>query len=218
MFDTRTALVLGAGASVPFGYPLGPKLIDNIAEGLKKALKRSPPETWPTASFDFIGNLYDIFVDYVNMFWEQPMRDRLQKVAAYLSTASHASIDDVARTNPSMRRIIKILVALEIARASYEREEFRKNKLKPSRVLFRRSDENWYARLISKLTEDCHEPEDIYSNALSVITFNYDMSLEHYLHDKLPASELFRKVEVDRVCRPLHIHGDVAPKCHPVAT
>jgi hypothetical protein len=36
MFDQPTVIVQGAGASAPFGYPLGPQLIEKIVAGLKQ--------------------------------------------------------------------------------------------------------------------------------------------------------------------------------------
>lgn len=211
MFNNKTTLILGAGASVPYGYPRGPDLIDRIASGIDKAINEQIPSIsiWNHGSADFIGEPYPSLITYIEHFCSgKPSRAELQELARKLSVATHQSIDDFARTNPRLRPILKALVALEIARATYDRLHFKGNSLAINEEFFGRSPINWYSRLISKITDDCHSVQDCYdNNFLSVITFNYDMSLEHYLNKHLGAAEMFSGIDPRQIVTPIHIHG-----------
>ena len=45
--------------------------------------------------------------------------------------------------------------------------------------------DNWYSYLINDILSGCNSPEDICENKLNIITFNYDVSLDYCLQNKL---------------------------------
>src|SRR3990167_846598 len=53
-------------------------------------------------------------------------------------------------------------------------------------------DDNWYSYLLADIMAGCVNPDDIVNNNLKIITFNYDMSLDCILHEKLSNVEMFK--------------------------
>ncbi len=78
MFNTETLFILGAGASVPYGYPNGKELIQNIIDDMDdeifipKYLSEKPPPYWN--EYDIKNNIFYDFNKCV---------DVLKKVAPY---------------------------------------------------------------------------------------------------------------------------------------
>lgn len=72
---------------------------------------------------------------------------------------------------------------------------------------------NWYKFLIDALITGCEKPEDIHKNNenLTIVTFNYDISLEYYLIDRLKKIKFFEG-EVEKFCNELeiiHVYGQL---------
>jgi len=151
MITVPTVLILGAGASMDFGFPSGTGLIEGI-------LKSTNPDGDGRAR----GQLIELGfkVDQINRFHSQ------------LSQAAMPSIDDFLEHNHEFIRIGKTAIAQTLVR--YERPE----------VLFR-LENNWYKYLFGKMMT---EFAAFKNNRLSVITFNYDRSLEHFLFTTLKNS------------------------------
>lgn len=146
MFRRKTVLVLGAGASIPYGFPSGQGLIDQITGTLEVVEKRALLEE------GFDG------VDYTDL------QDALRK-------AQPASIDAFLKYRPDLRRVGKFAIALMLVR-----QERAGRLWQPEDN--RQREELWYSRLLNLIAES---PEDFASNQLSIVTFNYDRSLEQYL-------------------------------------
>ncbi len=78
------------------------------------------------------------------------------------------------------------------------------------RQMFEEYGQNWYRQLFSLLADDC--PFDgLAENKLSIITFNYDRSLEHYLITALYKRHRGRRIEecreVLRAIKIIHVYG-----------
>jgi hypothetical protein len=131
-----------------------------------------------------IGYTYDVF----------------EKFAKELKESDVDTIDRWLAINDSYKTIGKICIAREIIKCEYKSLEREKN--------------HWYAELWNNyLFEGCDTPEDVSKNQVSFITFNYDRSLEYYLHKMLRYS--FAQVEKERIFKALqsfkiiHVHGSV---------
>ena len=148
MITRPTTLILGAGASQPFGFPTGSELRARIL-GLTRLNDTDSK------------NLLSIFgfnQDQVMFFC-----DSFRK-------SGKASIDSFLEHRQEFSRIGKYAIA--VALISNEDE----NKLFDVRNL------NWYQYLYSKITTDFFPTDflDLTRNRLSILTFNYDRSIEHY--------------------------------------
>lgn len=112
-----------------------------------------------------------------------------------LSRSGHYSIDAFLESS-EYRNLGKYLIAYQLKQYEVVDE------------LFPPNESGWYQILFSSLIDQCGS--DIGKNNLSIITFNYDRSLETYLHNaiqhrfKLSAEDAWDKVsEIPFV----HVHG-----------
>jgi hypothetical protein len=141
IFDPRvdTCFVLGAGASMPFGFPSGP----GLKEEVYNAFHNDP-------ALRFLHN-------------SSRMSPMMGRVAELLEWHDHGTIDQLLEARREFREIGAILIASAI----FRRED-------PSRIL---ADVNWYRTLYQFLKWQAHGPK----TKVSIVTFNYDRSLEFFL-------------------------------------
>ena len=173
MIATPTVLVLGAGASVHVGYPLGRDLV-NVLCG-----QRSSPAH-----------------DDLPMNWKPEDVDRF---LTRLSRAGHSSIDAFLETVPDQSDLGRYLMAREMKRhENIDR-------------LFPPHDSGWYQYLFNCLLEN-NSAAGFTSSHLSIITFNYDRSLEAYLHEALIARFEMPPEEASSIRSQIpivHVHGSL---------
>lgn len=171
MITTATVLVLGAGASVHCGYPLGGQLISSLCR------------LRGTTALDELPYGYE--------------RRDAEKLLTRLSRSGHYSVDAFLETAPEHVQLGKYLIARELkAHESLD-------------GLFPPGDAGWYQYLFNSLLAPGGD-SDLSRSRLAVITFNYDRSLEAYLHtalqnrfqlDERAATEELATVPI------VHVHG-----------
>jgi len=152
MIKTPTVLVLGAGVSKPYGFPCGMEMVEMVHDNLLYARNQH----WNRI-------LKDCQIDkgVCEAFAKELRQSQFSSVDAFLETCETDS-----------RRIFlevgKLAMALTLVRSEREKNllDFSKREL------------GCYHYLLDKL----HAPfEHFDQNRLSIITFNYDRSLEHAL-------------------------------------
>lgn len=128
-----------------------------------------------------------------SMYTVEQIKDfrlRLSRYASY-------SIDEFLEKNRELEDIGKSFIAHSLKR--YELED----KLFPPHV-----SDGWYQYLFNSMLTS--SVEDLVNNKITIITFNYDRSLEAYLHNtimyrfkisKNESSELLKKIKI------IHMHG-----------
>lgn len=57
--------------------------------------------------------------------------------------------------------------------------------------------DNWYRLLLNQITSKCSKADDIKNNQLKIISFNYDISLDYYLRNRLSNIGFFEDVIVE---------------------
>ncbi len=230
MFNKETLFILGAGASVPYGYPVGTKLITDIITdmGDKILLPINSLQSGrmleivgdPKYSFNkndaahdnyydldkFIGpfdditkkklledgrllrcsqenadehyyqlapyDLYETTIDNIKQFREL-------KVA--LRAFNPISIDTFLRDNPSHAVAGKIMINYSL---------LKKEQLKEFEI---ENQDDWYRYLLNDMSSQSGvNPESLLQNKVSFITFNYDLSLDYYLYNRLLQIEQFQ--------------------------
>jgi hypothetical protein len=155
MVETPTTLILGAGASMDYGFPSGQQLLRNIR----------------SLSPDQRGQLSDI----IQGLWELMPDEAEQTVAEFIESLKRAdppSIHDYLMQRLSTNNAQRTVNLARLAIAQQMLVHQQNSDLYP--------DRSWYRLLLEKLTEGNFVPR---KNRLSVITFNYDLSLEQYLFD-----------------------------------
>ena len=178
MITRRTVLMLGAGASVPYGFPTGAGLRDCVcksgsgANEVRKAL----------IDCGYTGDAIDSFV-------------------TELRESGRQSVDLFLEHRPDLVPIGKAAIAAALI------------PFEESNSLFNDLSEKgkWYAHLFNQLDAP---PDKWKENRLTVVTYNYDRSLEFFLLRALQhsfnlnprdAGELAKSVPV------IHLHGLLAP-------
>lgn len=147
MFEESTVLVLGAGASAPYGYPIGTELKDRIIKTLKRM--RLEHSGWVN-ELDFSDKL---ILDFITKFEISP-RPSIDSFLVYQ--------DDEEFTELGKLAIVDVISKCE----------------NPRRI----ADDDWY-KYFARFLYDC--PFDEIGKDIGILTYNYDRSLEYYLHNSL---------------------------------
>lgn len=178
MIKTPTVLVLGAGASQPYGFPGAYGLVKEICNNLDnenntkfQALTRLGCKTGMISSF-----------------------------VHALIQADPISVDTWLEHNPGyIDPVGKAAIAQELLR-------FEHSTLWTPKI-------NWYNHLFWLLTFDISFDDFSRKNNLSVITFNYDRSLEQFFFNKLshhlPNKESSEIADMIRSLNIIHVHGSL---------
>lgn len=120
------------------------------------------------------------------------------------------SIDAFLRDNPSYARAGKMMILYSLLK----RED-------PLKFNINQSDDNWYSLLLNDLVSECADnPNKLSENKIKFITFNYDVSLDYFLHSRLKKIENFVKSD-DKTDSPAdsflnaleieHVYGQLYP-------
>lgn len=140
MIVKPTVLILGAGASHPYGYPLGSNLIKRIVD-----------LTAPN------GGLTGLLSEpQMGVFHQRLAKSEVE------------SIDDFLASNPDFTRLGKLCIAAALTLWGPSADN------KPNPKI------DWYKYLWRRLYAGALTSEQFRSNALRVITYNYDRSFERY--------------------------------------
>lgn len=154
MFKENTVIILGAGASCDYKFPTGEGLVKDIISTLEQE------RIGGLSTQEKLIPLYEAASDF-NMIWSK-LRDQ-----------GSLNIDAFLRDNPSLAETAKMLIVYSIQKCEHE----------SLKVMCGR-DFNWYRYLAEAIVSGCDNPSDIFNNKLTIITFNYDNSLEYYLYKK----------------------------------
>lgn len=153
MIKSKSVLILGAGASCPFGYPSGNQLREKIIKKLGQTAFKEK------------------IIDELNLP-PQVSENFLREFAEGLKNEQPSSIDQyLATLGPQPRligkaTIVSIIIDCELIESLFT------------------ADENWYAELYKILRRDTGTLS-FGTNNISIITFNYDRSLEQFLYSRL---------------------------------
>lgn len=174
MILRKTTLILGAGASAPFGFPTGYELLRQVVAWSDI----NPGHTNPKLLSDFNKNEIDAF------------REALEKSA-------QKSVDSFVEHRREFIHIGKVIMAMALIQCEHQPH------------LFKRDGKSWYEYLFNQLNTRF---EDFDKNQLSILTFNYDRSLEHFLFTALKNSHGKSDEECAQKLKSIpiiHLHGDL---------
>lgn len=159
MIETPTVLILGAGASAPYGYPIGSKLKSQIISSLKEMLDND--DGWVhELKFD-----NDLVAEFNARFAISPR----SSIDAFLSYQKEEFIP-IGKT-----AIVDIISKSESPEQLDPQDEPESDD----------SPDHWYKYFTAKLI-DC--PFEDIGNNVGIISYNYDRSFETYLHYALITS------------------------------
>lgn len=198
MIEERTCLILGAGASAPYGFPTGVQLRDLLlvrkaANSATTAERFKPPGNCRDATSPH-GQPVILSHEWLRYFNEmahaaglddqvEPFRDKF--------FAAGRSIDWFLRyREENFGEIARLFIAAVLL--GCERED--------------KLCGDWYELLLQRLIPA--GPESLEANKLGIITFNYDRSFERYFRRALEAQydlspedagQLFSRIRIEHV-------------------
>ena len=153
MITTPTVLVLGAGASCPYGFP--------TAEGLRQLI---------CEQFVSAGSRASKFLSSANPEGLKYTPEEFSNFRDAFLKSGQPSVDAFSHRRPEFLGVGKLAIAFCLM--PFEREE----------KLYHPDGKDWYQYLSVKLNSSF---EEFGENQLSIITFNYDRSVERYLLNSL---------------------------------
>jgi len=177
MITTPTVLVLGAGASVPYGFPSGLRLLEEIDTSLKNV-----NHPW----WNIVEHL-EIPREEVSYFLQELLFSGQQSVDAFLEHRNE------------FLKVGKLIIAITIASHEFE----------PNLIALSNRRRSFYHYLFAKLNAS---RETFGENQLSIVTFNYDRSIEQFFYLSIKHSWNIS----DEECRDkisnipiIHVHGSL---------
>ncbi|MGB7958029.1 MAG: hypothetical protein WCF77_04300 [Minisyncoccia bacterium] len=141
MITTPTVLILGAGASVPYGFPSGASLRDKIYNNLQEGSER-----------------------FIQLRGEGFEKNKILKFREDLLSSQAYSIDAFLGHRPEYEDVGKAAIVQELIPLE-----------DPANL-----QGNWYQFLFHEIGVKVGF-DHFHENAISIITFNYDRSLEEFL-------------------------------------
>lgn len=158
MINEQTLFILGAGASIPYGFPSSKKLRADI---IKNSI-----------------SLVDFYSEVNNGKWErEKLETEILEFTARFSESGIISIDRFLRRNPKYSDIGKMAIVYNIQHSE-------KNSKFDEKMGIEYIEQNWYSILYNRMIDGLSSPKDILKfgeNKVCFLTFNYDRSLEYYL-------------------------------------
>jgi len=169
MISKNTVLVLGAGASVDYEFPSGEKLIQKIIDFCSGK---------PNSSEVFNQNLLALILHkhFQNNGIKKTLYECYEIVERFrvqLANANPRSIDDFIASNNTMGFDIVGKACIVLVISSHESNSNSK------------FSEGWYRYLWNKIYDGNREGMKKNLKNLTIITFNYDRSLEYYLYNRM---------------------------------
>lgn len=164
MITKKSLLVLGAGASAPYGFPTAHELRKRILSDFALKLR-------VLMELDFPGELEARYI-----------ASETDELANKFGFSGIDSIDKFILFNPHLERIGKYSIAVTIN--DYETRSTFREKMEKEK-----EEEDWYSYLYNELIEEIEHANDLPDSPsfqnLRIITFNFDRSLEYFLYQSL---------------------------------
>lgn len=179
MIDVNTVLILGAGASVDFGYPLG----EDLKVKVIRALSSSNFQEELKSGYEFRPGMEMFIPEFI----QDLEKDKALTIDRFL-----------AKSTKEYKTLGKVAIAKVIMDCEDDTRIFQNN--------------SWYKVLYNII---CGYPdlENFGANKLSILTFNYDRSLEYFFFSQLLGDygdrnrdtilSLVRKIPI------IHLHGRI---------
>ncbi|MDB6157769.1 MAG: hypothetical protein JWO04_1475 [Gammaproteobacteria bacterium] len=171
LITVPTTLVLGAGASKPYGYPLGEELVAGIAQN----------------KFELVNNLLQLNFegDVIEEFRRSLIESGLGSIDAYLGRVSrHGKVGKSALAHQMLH--------YDSGAANFST--------------------NWLGYLWRLIVEDVNKPEDLKENKLSIVTFNYDTSVDRFFVNAIRSTfdiATQQACEYAKIIPIVHVYGSL---------
>lgn len=161
MIKQKTVIVLGAGASAPYGLPTGLRLRQLICENDAMS---------PFSKVRGAGIKGETMSARLFKLIEVSETETLEFIESF-KHSSVSSIDAFLARRKNFESLGKLIISFQLCR--YEHRS----------LLYKsKNDDDWYSALWNALVDEITLPQHLINNQLRIISFNYDRSLEYFLH------------------------------------
>lgn len=167
---------MGAGASKPYGFPLGAELRDEVIRARHK-----------------------IELDYLLEDDSKFDHTYYAKFADDLRTSGYSSVDAFLENRVEWVDIGKLAIAHKLILYEQNDRLFPPNQPR----------DHWYECLWQKLSAPSWKK--FKKNRITIISFNYDRSLEHYLSAIIYNNFNIKPSAIMKALPIIHVHGDLGP-------
>ena len=192
MITKKTILILGAGANTHLGYPLGQNLIQDIcrfpfAKSIGRLKKNTSAGTETLQTDADHAELLEIFLSQADIDKKFKFsRDNIMTFSKELFKAQPTSIDFFLEKNPQYAILGKLCIIFCLSKYEDDNSWLYAPWNSPEKFFVSFPEFGWYRYLWNKMIEGCEGRgtegmENLKANKISILTFNYDRSLEHYL-------------------------------------
>ncbi len=199
MIQDKTVLILGAGASWHYGFPTGETLIKDVwrlaheyGHGQQRCYL---DQKFKEGEFECLVDIFNNQCHVENQNDDtkkspETLKELFKSIASKIEYLDPLNIDLFLRDNPSLWEVGTFLIAYVLL--SYEQMSLGC----PAGSFNSKEKNNWYRFLIHVLAA-CNNSKELKKvflkqKKLSIITFNYDVSLEYHLYNSLKKIEKFQ--------------------------
>lgn len=204
MFRAKTVFVIGAGASVEVGLPMGPDLLKQIVQLTNVKFDYNQQKS---GDINILEALRLIVGDGRDV---AKLNDHIRAGRQLGKSAQQAlSIDNVidALEDPQVELVGKLGIVRAILKAESASSRFKSVKEVPDTLNLNKFDDCWYGSLTKILTEEIRKSNFSYIfDNFEIINFNYDRCLEHYLPISLSSYYGLSLEAVREIMQGLKIH------------
>jgi len=210
LFEQKTTIIIGAGASADFGIPLGNSLFSQIKDDAfwiaadNRNLHHPEGDSKRQTLVNLIIHLNKNQIYDLGEILEQACNFR-DRCGNFL----YASIDRFMRENPSCAEFSKILISLNLMQALYSRVGDSPRWIRQENHLNISTGKprNWIAAFAAHVRDGLDDPEEFHQHyknfPLRIISFNYEDIFEQAFEYFLRTGELYS----DFTLAPsIHIH------------
>ena len=216
--EKETVFILGAGASWHYGYPTGERLVEKVIEKAELAMAYFVGSELEFDLPNYVRKLSSARNPAEN--WRLAQKT-CEAIAFRLKEVNPLLIDYFLESNCDLQEIGKLLIAWVILEC--EAIHFKHpNVNRPgneSNVVSSRADD-WYRFVVHQLMTGCASADSLVDNRVTFVTFNYDISLENAIHQRLSLTKFFADKpdcikKFFRNERFLHVYGSVPNRLSP---
>lgn len=221
MFKEETLFILGAGASYPYGYPLGKDLITQIINNIKKDPIYLPILHNTRRKYYYnenngieqdgkLVNGYN-FSDFKEYF-EELYNSQKDSNITYILNSFGTNIVQYKQIKlkqiEEFFNLKKALIEFDpVSIDTFLRDHPSHTEAGKIMIIYsllkcedknrfsletRSNSDNWYSYLINDILSGINKVEEIFNNKLNIITFNYSVDLDYCLLSKLSNIEILK--------------------------
>lgn len=214
MISKNTVLVLGAGTSCHLGFPLGKRLIEEVCRfvfGKSNGIKKERNAVTPFADVEENSVLLARFMElseYKKENGNNYTAVDVKQFAEDLYEAQPSSIDTFLSRRSEYKLLGKICIIFCLSKYEDKDGWLWRPFGYPDKLNTDFPNFGWYQYLWSKMIDGVENIGQLKGNNLTIITFNYDRSLEYYLMraiqkmfgvSEMDAAEVFKNIRIKHV-------------------